>query len=232
MNPELLVLLLHVINAQTVDNLSFADLQKLDQLSESLGLDRGLGNYISTTMPSRQREKKEFFQEGKIEINASDAESDRQRCVIKVTIPHDCWRVSGLKISGTWRDQGWGGTNANRIILSAHTKLAGPISETLLTVDRKAKNYHDHPNHHIWWSALNMNDERKNVFGRSLLEVLTGGDEFELYITCVGWGGWSSSAQDTKVEVEYAVATARRKITTQTFQTLPGGSKEPPGLKI
>jgi ankyrin repeat protein len=232
LNPELLVLLLHVINEQTVDNLSFADLQKLDQLSESLGLDRGLGNYISTTMPSRQREKKEFFQEGKIEINASDAESDRQRCVIKVTIPHDCWRVSGLKISGTWRDQGWGGTSANRVILSAHTKLAGPISETLLKVDREAKNYHDHPNHHIWWSALNMNDERKNVFGRSLLEVLTGGDELKLYITCVGWRGCESSAQDTKVEVEYAVATARRKITTQTFQTVPGGSKEPPGLKI
>merc|ERR1712136_608749 len=135
---------------------------RMDVLCDGLGLDRGIGAYVRATADVRVARTAEFKQQTALKLAASDA--TRAKTIMSFTLPDECWRVLDLAITGLWEDQGWGGTGANRIRLSAATAHAGVI------------------NSDVW-----------NIEARSFIEVLTAGDVVELILTCVPWGGWAAS---------------------------------------
>ena len=169
---------------------------QMDRLVDGLGLDRGVGNYIAATAGLREVSHMSAQQSGRLVIHAN--EPDRARCVVRLTLPADCWRVQSLRIAGIWEDQGWGGTGANKVECHAQTSFCGSMRKTVHQIDRN--NRDKYPNCELSWS---VDAGTPSATGSAFLEVLSAGDEIEIMLTCVAWGGWQSKARDTSVDVVY-----------------------------
>ena len=135
-------------------------------------------------------------QSGQLVMHAH--EPDRARCVASLKIPADCWRVKSLRIAGIWEDQGWGGTGANRVECHANTSFCGSMRKMVHQVDRNVQD--KYPKCELNWA---VDAGAPSAIGGAFLEVLSAGDEIEIMLTCVAWGGWQSKARDTSVDVVY-----------------------------
>jgi hypothetical protein len=172
-------------------------LPSMDRLAAGLGLDRGMGAYIAATAGLRAAGRLTARQQGQTDMRASDPE--RAKCVMRVTLPDDCWRVKRLSMSGLWEDQGWGNTGACRVECHANTRLSGLIRCTgMHKIDHNDRDHY--PKCEVLWA---VDAGEPSATGGAIMEVLTAGDEIEIILTCVAWGGFSSSARNTVVDIVY-----------------------------
>lgn len=123
--------------------------------------------------------------------------------LVDATLPGDCWRVSTMRISGLWEDQGWGNTGIHKVEVRATTQRAGLVYVQIHTVNWEE----DEDNGHIEVNLqLGKQEGSKHMDAEevnSLLEVLTGHDQIQITMPCVGWSGHSASAENTRVEIDY-----------------------------
>ena len=172
-------------------------LPSMDRLAAGLGLDRGMGTYIAATAGLRAVGRLTALQQGQTDMRASDPE--RAKCVMRVTLPGDCWRVKRLSIAGLWEDQGWGNTGACRVECHANTRLSGLLRCTgMHKIDHNDRDHY--PKCEVLWA---VDAGEPSATGGAILEVLTAGDEIEIILTCVAWGGFECSARNTVVDIVY-----------------------------
>jgi hypothetical protein len=133
--------------------------------------------------------------------------------VFSLKLPPTCWRIKELILSGQMRDQDMWGQNEAYLVLRAKTKQRGILCSTLHHARRNHKSSsktHTYfyanprkPGEHIKrWSYANYAALGKEPHIKELFEVLSGGDELELFVKC-GGGGHAAFAKKTKLTVVY-----------------------------
>mmetsp|Transcript_59963 Transcript_59963/g.107926 ORF Transcript_59963/g.107926 Transcript_59963/m.107926 type:complete len:130 (-) Transcript_59963:110-499(-) len=126
--------------------------------------------------------------------------------MVTLALPADCWRVVRLEVRGNWKDQGWGNTGCNHVTIMAESQHAGRIQARVHTINHKDEGYKASPTNTAVEYSLETgckNKDNEQRIGRSLLEILTGGDELKLTIACVPWRGHTAHGSNSSLVVEY-----------------------------
>ena len=140
----------------------------------------------------------------------NNSREKRALVICSLTMPSDCWRAYGMRISGEWTDQGWGNTDVNKVEIRAVTAGAGLVYVQIHSVNWNS----DSGRIEVKFGGaqlgqgLDEEDEtgRKNLDleqAESLLEVLTAGDLVQITMACVSWGGHEAHAENTCLEIDY-----------------------------
>jgi len=173
----------------------------LDSLADEFGL-VDMQRYIQLTAPHRVVRTVQFQQGPRQSTSYSRPREGRAMVLVDATLPGDCWRVSTMRISGLWEDQGWGNTGIHKVEVRATTQRAGLVYVQIHTV-----HWEEDDGRHIEVNLqLGKQEGSKHVDaeeGNSLLEVLTGHDQIQITMPCVGWSGHEASAENTRVEIDY-----------------------------
>ena len=109
-----------------------------------------------------------------------------------------------MRISGLWKDQGWGSTGIHKVEVRATTRRAGLVYVQIHTVDwreDKKKGYIIEVNLQLGEQEGSKHVDAED--GKSLLEVLTGHDQIQITMPCIRADGHEASAEDTRVEIDY-----------------------------
>ncbi|CAK9002460.1 Uncharacterized protein SCF082_LOCUS7350 [Durusdinium trenchii] len=204
LSPVHLQHLLAVIREPTLpENVS---LGILDGLVEELGLVQ-MQKFLQVTAPYRVRQTMRKQQATGKHASYRNSPEERALVILSVTLPPDCWRVSGMRISGKWTDQGWGNTDINKVELRATTARAGLVHVQLHSVDWKSDDDRIEVNFGGETGTQGFDEEGRKTLDReeaeSLLEVLTGNDLIQVTMGCVGWSGHEGHAEDTCLDIDY-----------------------------
>ena len=124
--------------------------------------------------------------------------SPRTDKFLEMVIPNDFKKLVSLTITGKWRDQGWGGTGHNRILLRLRDSNDVQYeSKSIEWINRNSDpTYYDNPINYteVYTSPFSDIEELNN---------LKPGDKIEMWAYTVSWGGWSTHASNTTIDMTY-----------------------------